>query len=69
MDIDGVISRLKRQVERAGGGAAWCRDNDTSPGYLSEVINGTRVPGPKILDAIGVERVDREPTYRLKPKP
>lgn len=38
-------------------------DIGVSASYLSEVIRGSRDPGPKILDALGLEKVV---TYRRK---
>jgi lambda repressor-like predicted transcriptional regulator len=43
--------------------AALSRELGVSPAYLSDVLNGNREPGPKIIDALGLERVV---TYRKK---
>lgn len=37
--------------------AELARELEVSPAYLSDVLNGNREPGPKILDALGIERV------------
>lgn len=40
-----------------------------SAAYLSDVLNDKREPGPKILDALGLERETRVThTYRLAQK-
>lgn len=43
--------------------AELARELEVSSAYLSDVMNGNREPGPKILDALGLERVV---TYRTK---
>lgn len=40
---------------------AVARDFDIDPGYLSHLMKGEREPGPKILEALGLEKVV---TYR-----
>ena len=43
--------------------AVFADELGVSPAYLSDVLNGNREPGPKILDALGIERVV---SYRQK---
>lgn len=69
MDLDGVISLLKIHVASAGGQSAWCRQNGVVPSYLSEVLRRKRAPGPKILDAVGVELAETRLIYRIKKAP
>lgn len=45
------------------GQAAWARSKGVSAAYVNDVLKGRRDPGPKILDALGFERVV---TYRPK---
>jgi len=37
--------------------AAWAKANGVSPAYVSDVIQGRREPGEKILKALGLKRV------------
>lgn len=43
----------------------WANAHNISESYFSDVLNGRRDPGDKILDAIGFEKVV---TYRKKAK-
>ena len=61
MTADDVRAYLKRECEKAGGQAAWCREHDIAPGYAADVLSGRQEPGEAILKALGIERVV---TYR-----
>lgn len=37
--------------------ASWAKANGISPAYVSDVIQGRREPGEKILKALGLKRV------------
>lgn len=52
-----VSALLSKQIEIAGSQARWCVDNQVSTAYLSDVLNGRREPGKKILDVLGLESV------------
>lgn len=52
-----VCALLSKQIEEAGSQARWCVDNQVSTAYLSDVLNGRREPGKKILDVLGLEAV------------
>ena len=67
MDIEQVRGTLSRAVKKSGSVAAWARDNDVSPGYVQDAINGRREPGGKILAALGLVAVDRQ--YRAIKEP
>lgn len=42
--------------QRCNGNAAkWAQTNKISPAYVSDVLNGRRAPGQKILDALNIE--------------
>jgi transcriptional regulator with XRE-family HTH domain len=41
--------------------ADFAKELKVSPGYLRDILHGHREPGPKILEALGLERVV---TYR-----
>lgn len=58
IDRRGVLIKLKRRCL----GTSQLRvaaDMGVSPSYLSDVMTGHREPGPKILTALGLERVIR----------
>ncbi|GGD43958.1 hypothetical protein [Aureimonas glaciei] len=48
---------LAAACRTAGSAKAWAAANGCSPSYVAEVLAGTRDPGPKILDGLGVEKV------------
>lgn len=56
------IKILQRRIDKSTLRAV-AKDLGVSPAYLSDAIRGNREPGPKILDAIGLEKVV---TYRRK---
>ena len=59
-----VIELLRRQVERAGSGAAWARRNGFSRAYISDLLTGKSGKseiGARLLDPLGLEV-----TYRRK---
>ena len=59
-----VIDILRDDITASiDGQAAWARAHKVSAAYVNDVLNGRRDPGPKILDAIGFEKVV---TYRPK---
>lgn len=58
-----VSALLSKQIEESGSQARWCLDNQVSTAYLSDVLNGRREPGKKILDVLGLESVTH---YRPK---
>lgn len=68
MTADEMRELLQRRVDTAGGHRAFSRLHKIkSPGYVGRVLKGEK-PGPAILDAIGLEEVETEPTYRRKRK-
>jgi hypothetical protein len=54
MDIFAVEKMLRRMVE--GNQAAWAKRNKISLGYVNDVLNGRRLPGDKITQAMGLEK-------------
>lgn len=65
MTIDQVRLLLEAQCRKAGSQTAWAAANGISLSHVSNVINGRDLPGDKVLDALGLERL---PTmYRRKP--
>jgi DNA-binding transcriptional regulator YdaS (Cro superfamily) len=63
MNAEDVRDLLRRKVEQAGSQAAWADERGVTPAYVSDVLRGTREPGPAILNALGLERVV---SYRQK---
>lgn len=58
-----LLGLLARKVLLAGSQSVWAKDNNMSAAYVSDVLNGRRAPGEKILEVLNVERVI---TYRRK---
>jgi hypothetical protein len=46
---DDVRTFLRQEIKRIGSQAAFCRFWALSQSYVSEVLDGSRDPGPKIL--------------------
>lgn len=46
---------LKAMCGNAGGMRAWGRKHDVTAAYVSRVIAGKKIPGKKLLDAMGLE--------------
>jgi DNA-binding transcriptional regulator YdaS (Cro superfamily) len=57
LDSLDVFKRLRAACKAAGGQAAWAERHGVSAAYVSEALNGTREPGPLILNALGLKRV------------
>lgn len=50
---------LSHRCEMAGGQSAWAKRHGIPPSVVSETIHGKRDPGPNVLIAMGLMRVDR----------
>lgn len=59
-----VLALIWKQVDADGSQTKTAERYGCSKVYLSDVLNGKREPGPKILGALKLERIDREPQYR-----
>lgn len=46
---------LKAMCGNAGGMRAWGRKHGVTAAYVSRVIAGKKIPGKKLLDAMGLE--------------
>jgi hypothetical protein len=69
MNVDDMRALLSRRVAAAGGQRAFGKlHGDLDPAHIGRVMNGKQKPGPAVLDAIGLEEVPAEPTYRRKSK-
>jgi hypothetical protein len=55
MTIEGVRKLLLASCKPTA--ADWARKNALSPAYVSDVLNGRRDPGSKILKALGLKCV------------
>ena len=71
MNEEDVIEMLRREVARAGSGAAWARKHGFSRAYISDLLtgkSGRSEIGARLLDALGLEVVYRRKkrTFVLK---
>jgi transcriptional regulator with XRE-family HTH domain len=57
LSLQGVLRRLK-QVQAGRTQAVLAKELGVSQGYLSDVLRGMRLPGPKMLAKIGLEMAD-----------
>ena len=57
------LAELRAACAAAGSQRAWATQHHVSVTYLSDVLARRRPPGPAILDALGIERVE---TYRWR---
>lgn len=60
-----IIILIQHQVKRAGSMRALARDWNITVSYVSDLLNGRRAPGPKVLGPLGIEVV-KTTTYRRK---
>lgn len=56
MSADEVRKMIRSRAEDIGTMRALARAWKVSPAYLSDVINGNREPGPRILRALGLRK-------------
>lgn len=47
---------LRAAVRKAGGVRAYARANNISAAHISDVLNGSREPGPKVLAPLKIEK-------------
>lgn len=52
-----IIDLLRIEIARAGSLRAYARQHGYSAAYLSDVMRGTRNPGPKVLAPLGVVKL------------
>lgn len=52
-----VIELVRSEVTRAGSMRALGREWGVNVAYISDLLNGRRGPGPKILAPLGLERI------------
>lgn len=56
LDSNGVVARLRKSANAAGGQAAWAAKHEISAAYVNDVLHGRRLPGDKITKALGLEK-------------
>ena len=57
LDAEAVRRMLVAVIGAVGTQSAFADRHGISAAYVSEVVRGTRDPGPAVLDALGLERV------------
>lgn len=60
-----VRQTVHDRVVRAGSMRAAAREFGVTVSYVSDLLNGRRAPGPKILGPLGLERI-KMVVYRRK---
>lgn len=60
---EATVRKILEREARLGTQAGWAKVHGVSPQHLSDTLLGRRDLGPKILDALGIERVV---TYRYR---
>jgi DNA-binding phage protein len=65
IDHKELLRRLRSEIKRAGGQAAWSRQTGIDRTVISKVVNNERRPNSRILSALRFERVYR----RKNPRP
>ena len=63
MTLEQLLKRIAREIAAAGSQDAWSRQIGVPASMVSFVRNGRIAPPPKLLDAMGLERIV---TYREK---
>lgn len=53
MTNDEIVARLRR-ITDAEGVAAFCKRENISMAYVYDTLRGKRLPGPKIVAAVGL---------------
>jgi transcriptional regulator with XRE-family HTH domain len=59
MNEQEVIALVAAQAKEAGSMRELARRWGITVSYVSDLLNGRRAPGPKILGPLGLERVKR----------
>ena len=54
---DAMIALIRSACQQAGSQRKLAQAWDVSPSYITDLLAGMRDPGPKILDALGYERI------------
>ena len=51
-----VLTTLRQMIREAGSQKQVAQFLKITPGYLNDILQGYRQPGPKVLAALGFER-------------
>jgi len=54
---DDLIALVRLEIVKARSQRNLARQWEVSPSYITDLLRGLRDPGPKILQAMGLERV------------
>jgi hypothetical protein len=57
MTEDQVVDLIRQKVTQAGSMRGLAGEWDVTPSYISDLLNGRRAPGVKILGRLGLTRV------------
>ena len=57
MTLHEVREILRERCDECGSQALWGIRNNISPGYISDVLNERREPGPAFLTALGMRKI------------
>jgi hypothetical protein len=52
-----AIDMLRCAVNSAGTATKWAEDHGFSTAYVSDILHGRRAVGPRMLTALGLEKV------------
>ncbi|MCJ2038853.1 hypothetical protein MKK55_07780 [Methylobacterium sp. J-059] len=56
-ETERVVALLRERTEEAGSVRAFADQHDTCHTYVSDVLKGAKLPGPRILVALGLMKV------------
>jgi len=57
LELEDVISLLRSEVERAGSQRAWANRNSISRISVNKILNGQRLPFPRVIRALKLRMV------------
>lgn len=67
MTLKDVRKMVETEVDQAGSYRRAAKRLEVSHAYLADVVSGHREPGPKMLTALGVEKITTtRVTYKLR---
>ena len=55
-EVTSVVIRLDRLCNNMGGQSSFAKAHGISTAYVNDILQGRRLPGKKILDALGFEK-------------
>jgi hypothetical protein len=56
-DIEGFLECLCEEITKEGTQSACAKKINITPAYLSDILSGKRLPGKKILTAMGFKSI------------